>query len=138
MEKDIIKHYTSGDLTIKWQPAKCIHSKNCWLPPKGLPAVFNPAERPWIKPENADNELIKKHIDQCPSGALSYEKAAVTTEAVASGTSIEFIENGPIILTGPIQCSSHSMAEKVLLCRCGGSGNKPYCDGSHASNGFKS
>ena len=24
----------------------------------------------------------------------------------------------------------------VFLCRCGGSENKPYCDGSHHSNGF--
>ena len=24
----------------------------------------------------------------------------------------------------------------VTLCRCGGSKNKPYCDGSHSNNGF--
>ena len=24
----------------------------------------------------------------------------------------------------------------VFLCRCGGSSNKPYCDGSHKGNGF--
>src|SRR4051812_44169781 len=26
----------------------------------------------------------------------------------------------------------------VALCRCGGSKNKPFCDGTHGTNGFKS
>ncbi len=26
--------------------------------------------------------------------------------------------------------------ESYTLCRCGGSNNKPFCDGSHASEGF--
>jgi CDGSH-type Zn-finger protein len=29
-------------------------------------------------------------------------------------------------------------ATKVAFCRCGGSQNKPFCDGSHRTNGFKS
>lgn len=28
--------------------------------------------------------------------------------------------------------------ESVALCRCGGSANKPFCDGTHAKNGFSS
>ena len=27
---------------------------------------------------------------------------------------------------------------KTALCRCGGSANKPYCDGTHKTNGFRS
>jgi uncharacterized Fe-S cluster protein YjdI len=40
---------------------------------KTLPKVYNPKERPWLKPENATAEELKNQIDLCPSGALSYQ-----------------------------------------------------------------
>ena len=62
--------YPNGDITVIWQPQKCIHSAVCV---KLLPKVYNPKERPWIKAENASPEELKTQIDQCPSGALSYK-----------------------------------------------------------------
>jgi uncharacterized Fe-S cluster protein YjdI len=61
--------YTNGEVTIVWTPKMCIHSTLCW---KGLIEVFNPRERPWIKPEGAPTEKIIEQVKLCPSGALSY------------------------------------------------------------------
>lgn len=56
-------------------------------------------------------------------------------------TSILFLENGPIQVTGTVQILGQ-YGEKgsegaIYLCRCSESKNKPYCDGSHKSSGFK-
>lgn len=44
---------------------------------------------------------------------------------------IKAAENGPYIVEVDGQT-------KIALCRCGSSGNKPNCDGSHAKTDFKS
>ena len=48
-------------------------------------------------------------------------------------------EDGPIVVHGPIRLVDHLGQEialpagkpHVALCRCGRSGRKPFCDGSH-------
>lgn len=72
MEKNITKKYTNGEITIVWKPAFCIHSTVCWKEATGLPGVFNPRERPWIKPQGSDTNAIIEQVKKCPSGALSY------------------------------------------------------------------
>ncbi|HEX9513890.1 MAG TPA: (4Fe-4S)-binding protein [Puia sp.] len=69
---DIIKKYSNGEITIIWKPAVCQHSTICWKGAAGLPEVFNPQEKPWIKPLAATTERIIEQIKKCPSGALSY------------------------------------------------------------------
>lgn len=67
---DIKKEYKKKGLTIVWEAGKCEHAAECV---KRLPKVYNPSEKPWIKPENASVEELKAQIDACPSGALSYK-----------------------------------------------------------------
>jgi CDGSH-type Zn-finger protein/uncharacterized Fe-S cluster protein YjdI len=55
---------------------------------------------------------------------------------------VKLMENGPAILGGTYTMESDSMDAKtsdkgVALCRCGESGTKPFCDGSHKAAGFK-
>lgn len=66
------KKYTNGEITIVWKPSLCTHSTRCWKGEHGLIDVFNPMEKPWIKPEGANTERIVAQIEQCPSKALSY------------------------------------------------------------------
>ena len=69
MDRKITKKYTNGEVTIIWKPDVCIHSGICF---NGLPNVFNPWEKPWIKPEGAVTEQIVEQVKKCPSGALSF------------------------------------------------------------------
>ncbi|MGK0390156.1 MAG: putative Fe-S cluster protein YjdI [Maribacter sp.] len=69
MAKGTKKEYTNGELTIVWQPTKCIHSGVCV---KTLPNVYDPKAKPWISIENASTEELKSQVTKCPSGALSY------------------------------------------------------------------
>lgn len=62
------KEYTNGEVTIVWKPEKCTHSGNCV---KGLPEVFQPLKKPWIRPESAKTEAIIEQVKKCPSGALT-------------------------------------------------------------------
>ena len=67
--EDIRKEYTNGEIVIIWQPKLCTHAGVCV---KMLPKVYNPKERPWVKPENATTDQLIAQIEKCPSGALSY------------------------------------------------------------------
>ncbi len=56
---------------------------------------------------------------------------------------IKVRENGPYLVRGAVTLSDadgnrYTVAgENVALCRCGGSQTKPFCDGSHKTNGFQ-
>jgi uncharacterized Fe-S cluster protein YjdI len=66
------KSYTNGKVTVLWTPTVCIHSRICWTEATGLPGVFNPRERPWIKMEGSTTERIVNQVKKCPSGALRF------------------------------------------------------------------
>jgi uncharacterized Fe-S cluster protein YjdI len=67
-EKQPEVKYVKGLVTVIWQPHKCIHSAVCV---NGLPAVFQPREKKWIKMDGASLEEIQAQVQRCPSGALS-------------------------------------------------------------------
>lgn len=56
---------------------------------------------------------------------------------------LKLMKNGPMLVEGSYSIESeavgsHSSDKNIALCRCGGSSNKPFCDGTHKNIGFES
>lgn len=139
--KDITKKYSNGEVTVVWQPALCIHSKNCF---NGLSNVFNPSNRPWVNVAGATTHQIIDQINKCPSGALSYtmDNLQDTSENEQTETVVEPAKDGPLLVYGNLTVTTQDgksiKKNKVTaFCRCGASTNKPFCDGTHKKVGFE-
>ena len=131
------KEYSNGEVTVVWKPELCIHSARCV---GNLPEVFKPKDKPWIKPENASSEELMAAIKKCPSGALSYylnaDGSLKTDSPSEEVTRVEIVNDGPLLVHGAIEITHDDGTKEhkkrsTAFCRCGRSGNKPLCDGSH-------
>ena len=141
-EREIIKKYSSGELTVVWKPKRCVHAAICV---KTLPQVYDPNDRPWIKADKASTKALIAQISKCPSGALSYELDGDQVQGEAdepSTTKVQVLSNGPLLVQGRLSVSLangevEDRTDTTAFCRCGASGNKPYCDGSHKTSNFE-
>lgn len=131
-----IHTYESEEISVKFDSKRCIHSAECL---KGLSEVFDTDKKPWVQPENASPEEIKKTIHNCPTGALHYNGSE--EEKPARTNTITIAPDGPLYVRGDIEiqdADGETIKEdtRVALCRCGESDNKPFCDNSHKEVDF--
>jgi hypothetical protein len=91
-------------------------------------------------------------VERCPSGTFTYElevdgvyqevEADLPKQiAIISADNLESTA-GPLWVSGkiPVRRSDGQPLEtrnRMTLCRCGASSNKPFCDGSHVKINFK-
>lgn len=134
---DVTREYSNGEVTVVWQQHKCMHSGVCVA---GLGRVFNPRRRPWVDLSQASTDAIVATVKDCPSGALSLKHEAAPASVEVERV-VEVMPNGPLLVYGNVSVKrsdgSESKHHKVTaFCRCGQSGNKPFCDGSHKKAGF--
>jgi CDGSH-type Zn-finger protein len=64
-------------------------------------------------------------------------------EAEGERVTVTPYENGPLIVRGPVELRTQDGRridpgrKTIALCRCGRSGTKPFCDGSHKATRFR-
>ena len=131
-----VKVYAVPGVSVRYDAARCIHAAECV---HGLPSVFDLQARPWIQPHKASAAAVAAVVARCPSGALhaSYDDGRAAEEAPGRNE-VRMVADGPHHLRGDIEIRSDDGAvlardTRMALCRCGASGNKPYCDNSHVA-----
>ncbi len=138
-----LQSYSAPGITVTFDPNVCAHSGVCL---RTLPAVFDVRRRRWVAPEAASPDAIAAAIRKCPSGALQYrldgEAEAAPAESVPASTAILASHNGPYYVEGAFELFDEEgnpirTTGRAALCRCGGTGNPPFCDGTHRANGFR-
>jgi CDGSH-type Zn-finger protein len=136
---DKLDDYKGKKITIHDNRGVCAHRGYCT---DNAPTVFRSGKEPWIDPDGADAEETKKVIKTCPSGALSYTKDGILYKDQDREPAITTSKDGPYDVVGGPELkdpsgSSTESKEHYTLCRCGGSKNKPFCDGQHWYIKFK-
>lgn len=136
--------YEAEGLIVTFDPNVCVHSAVCI---SALPAVFDVKEKRWIRPELGPANDVMAVVAKCPSGALQVVRAGQAPQKTAPVTAAGAVEvrvkpNGPLLVRGQVQVIKENgeVVDKVscALCRCGGTGTAPFCDGSHNRIGFRS
>jgi uncharacterized Fe-S cluster protein YjdI len=128
--------YSNEEVTVFFDNDTCMHSGNCV---NSLKSVFNPKGRPWINMQGAPSDEIIKVVKNCPSGALSYKmnsEMAGQKSSQVEEVSIKVNKGGPYAIRGRVKIIDKDGTETIkegpfILCRCGESKTKPFCDNSH-------
>lgn len=153
------RQYTNGEITVFWIPSKCIHATTCF---RELIEVFNPGRRPWVNMNGAPSRRIIEVVNKCPTQALVWKNNQDLTEEEHKAqrhfgtveetprsisrkekpTNIRIMKDGPIVVEGNFEVIGNDEQKlkpttMTSFCRCGASGNMPFCDGTHRKIDFR-
>jgi CDGSH-type Zn-finger protein len=119
----------------------CAFARFC--DPRGK--IWNVARRPG--PEA--RAVVEDEAGHCPGGRLvAWDRKTRRALEPDLPPSLGLVQDpaqgvsGPLWVRGGVQVvaadgSAYEVRNRVALCRCGASSNKPFCDGSHASIKFR-
>jgi CDGSH-type Zn-finger protein/uncharacterized Fe-S cluster protein YjdI len=132
MNASAIEEARGENILLRFEGKRCIHARFCVL---GAPNVFLAnVKGSWLHPDAMPVEELVATAHACPSGAITYERLdGGAAESAPPVNVLRIRENGPLAIHADIDLAGHCRMFRATLCRCGGSRNKPFCDGSHVA-----
>jgi len=129
-------------LTLRRVNALCMHAAFCIGPERSIAKMIHDSDDSDIR------ALIAAQVDRCPSGSFTYALAPDEPANEADlPPAISVIEEEDDLASGlwvtgriPVDRADGVTWEarnRTMLCRCGHSANKPLCDGTHRTIGFR-
>ncbi|MDR0900145.1 MAG: CDGSH iron-sulfur domain-containing protein, partial [Methanobrevibacter sp.] len=141
--KESIEVFETDKLKLVDAPILCDHSRFCTRA-GGIRALMEEGDE-------KSSKIAIKEAELCPSGRLTlFEKESGNSSEPDYEKEIVLLYDtgketlGPISVRGKIPIESedgeeYEVRNRMTLCRCGKSENKPFCDGTHwASPEFQS
>ena len=137
----VAEQYEDMDLVLNDTKKYCARARFC----DGKKDIWELMEEPF---DEETRKIIEHRATHCTSGRLILvNKTTGETYEPNLDPSIGIIEDpvmkvsGPIWVKGGIRIqsadgSSYEIRNRVTLCRCGHSKNKPFCDGTHVNIRF--
>jgi CDGSH-type Zn-finger protein len=114
----------------------CSHASFCAGRKRNAWRMIEETDDPEVRAE------LQRMISLCPSGALAYAVDDDADDVEPSfERSVAVVKDGPLFLRGSVTVVgadgiAYETRNRMTLCRCGRSRNKPFCDGTHADMGF--
>ena len=135
---DRAKTYEGTGIVVRDDRSICVHAGFCG---NRITNVWKQLGSDAVA-ETAARSQVMAMVARCPSGALTYQlpnEGSDVEEELRPAVTV--VPDGPLFVTGRVRVvrSDGQVQEsrnRVTLCRCGASKNKPYCDGSHTQAGF--
>lgn len=110
----------------------------------------DPNGQVWSQVKNSDDAEVRSHfirqVGACPSGRLiAIDKATGKSVEPELAQSIGVVQDpeegcsGPLWVRGGVPVvgsdgQAYEVRNRMTLCRCGRSNNKPFCNGAHAAD----
>jgi len=123
------------DISLTDDTTLCEHAGFCGTRFTNVWAMMEFTKDPEVR------ERVRRMIANCPSGRLGFGPGHEDLEPQFE-PSVATVKDGPLWVRGGIEMESadghrYEKLNRMTLCRCGRSKNKPYCDGGHKDVGFK-
>ncbi|MGB5454705.1 MAG: CDGSH iron-sulfur domain-containing protein [Gammaproteobacteria bacterium] len=140
MSKEKVTTYQGKNIDVLWDSRLCIHIGECGY---SAGELFVGGRDPWCSPDLEMDDNVKEIVKRCPSGALTYnDKKNADNELAAQCNTVRVVYNGPLYIQGELHIENTpqdmpGISYRAALCRCGQSGNKPFCDNSHLKADFE-
>ncbi len=131
--------YPGSEIDVQWDGRLCIHIGECG---SSADELFEGDRNPWCIPDKCSKAQVREVVQRCPSGALAFRDKAGTPEQAQAENCVVVVYNGPLYASGDLALEGApddmpGVRFRAALCRCGQSGNKPFCDNSHLKAGFE-